>query len=93
MRCQRSMTTWNVKDVALCKKTKRKILMSEIIFDSNTPENIIRIISPDVLVKGGDYNLNNIIGAQYVIDNGGDVKIVPLTPGYSTTSIIKSNNR
>ena len=67
--------------------------MSEIIFDSNTPENIIRIISPDVLVKGGDYDLNNIIGAQYVIDNGGDVKIVPLTPGYSTTSIIKSNNR
>ncbi len=64
-----------------------------IIFDSNTPENIIRIISPDVLVKGGDYNLNNIIGAKYVIENGGGVKIVPLTPGYSTTSIIESNNR
>ena len=64
-----------------------------IIFDSKTPENIIKIISPDVLVKGGDYDLNNIVGAQYVIKNGGDVKIVPLTPGYSTTSILKSNNR
>ena len=64
-----------------------------IIFDSKTPENIIKIISPDVLVKGGDYDLNNIVGAQHVIKNGGDVKIVPLTPGYSTTSIIKLNNR
>ena len=64
-----------------------------IIFDSKTPKNIIKIISPDVLVKGGDYDLNNIVGAQHVIKNGGDVKIVPLTPGYSTTSIIKLNNR
>ena len=46
-----------------------------------------------MLVKGGDYDLNNIVGAQHVIKNGGDVKIVPLTPGYSTTSIIKLNNR
>ena len=64
-----------------------------IIFDSKTPEKIIKMISPDILVKGGDYDLNNIVGSQYVIKNGGYVKIVPLTPGYSTTSIIKSNNR
>ena len=64
-----------------------------IIFDSKTPEKIIKIISPDILVKGGDYDLSNIIGSHFVIKNGGCVKIVPLTPGYSTTSIIKSNNR
>ena len=64
-----------------------------IIFKSKTPENIIKIISPDTLVKGGDYDLSNILGADNVIKSGGNVKIVPLTPGYSTTSIIKSNNR
>jgi len=64
-----------------------------IIFKQLTPRKLISELEPDVLVKGGDYDLNNIVGAQHVIKNGGDVKIVPLTPGYSTTSIIKSNNR
>ena len=64
-----------------------------IIFDSETPKDLVEIIMPDVLVKGGDYNSNNIVGAKEVISNGGRVEIVPLTDGYSTSSIIESQNR
>jgi rfaE bifunctional protein nucleotidyltransferase chain/domain len=64
-----------------------------VIFDSETPKDLVEIIMPDVLVKGGDYNSNNIVGAKEVISNGGRVEIVPLTDGYSTSSIIESQNR
>ena len=64
-----------------------------IIFEDLTPKELIYAISPDVLVKGGDYKKNEIVGAKHVISCGGVVKIVPLTPGFSTTSIIeKSSN-
>ena len=64
-----------------------------IIFEDLTPQKLIHTISPDVLVKGGDYKKNEIVGAKHVISSGGVVKIVPLTPGFSTTSIIeKSSN-
>ena len=61
-----------------------------IIFNSETPKDLIIKIMPDVLVKGGDYNKNDIVGSNEVISSGGKVKIVPLTKGFSTTSIIKS---
>lgn len=64
-----------------------------IIFEDLTPQKLIHAMSPDVLVKGGDYKKSEIVGAKHVISNGGIVKIVPLTPGFSTTSIIeKSSN-
>ena len=64
-----------------------------IIFEDLTPQKLIQEISPDVLVKGGDYKKSEIVGAKNVISSGGVVKIVPLTPGFSTTSIIeKSSN-
>ena len=64
-----------------------------IIFEDLNPQKLIHAISPDVLVKGGDYKKSEIVGAKHVISNGGVVKIVPLTPGFSTTSIIeKSSN-
>ena len=64
-----------------------------IIFEDLTPQNLIHTMSPDVLVKGGDYKKSEIVGAKHVISSGGIVKIVPLTPGFSTTSIIeKSSN-
>jgi len=64
-----------------------------IIFKDLTPQKLIHAISPDVLVKGGDYKKSEIVGAKHVISSGGVVKIVPLTPGFSTTSIIeKSSN-
>ena len=61
-----------------------------IIFNSETPKDLIIKIMPDVLVKGGDYNKDDIVGSNEVISSGGKVKIVPLTKGLSTTSIIKS---
>ena len=64
-----------------------------IIFEDLTPQKLIHVMSPDVLVKGGDYKKSEIVGAKHVISSGGVVKIVPLTPGFSTTSIIeKSSN-
>tara|TARA_A100001234_G_scaffold18701_1_gene14927 strand:+ start:13 stop:477 length:465 start_codon:yes stop_codon:yes gene_type:complete len=64
-----------------------------IIFEDLTPQKLVHAISPDVLVKGGDYIKSEIVGAKHVISSGGIVKIVPLTPGFSTTSIIeKSSN-
>ena len=62
-----------------------------IIFNSETPKDLIIKIMPDVLVKGGDYNKKEIVGSNEVISSGGKVKIVPLTKGFSTTSIIKSS--
>ena len=63
-----------------------------IIFDSETPKGLVEIIMPDVLVKGGDYNSNNIVGAKEVISNGGRVELVPISHGYSTSSSIKSQS-
>jgi len=61
-----------------------------IIFDSETPKDLIIKIMPNVLVKGGDYKKDDIVGSNEVISSGGKVKIVPLTEGYSTTAIINS---
>ena len=63
-----------------------------IIFEDLTPQKLIHAISPDVLVKGGDYKKNEIVGAKHVISTGGVVKIIPLTPGFSTTSIIEQSS-
>ena len=62
-----------------------------IIFEDLTPQKLVHEISPDVLVKGGDYKKSEIVGAKHVILNGGVVKIVPLTLGFSTTSIIEKS--
>lgn len=60
-----------------------------ILFEEDTPFNLITTILPDVLVKGGDYTIEQIVGAPEVIANGGEVKIVPILEGFSTTGIIK----
>jgi rfaE bifunctional protein nucleotidyltransferase chain/domain len=58
------------------------------LFDEDTPEALIKLIKPDVLVKGGDYTIDKIVGAEFVRSNGGTVEIIPFVEGYSTTSII-----
>ncbi len=60
-----------------------------ILFEEDTPHNLINTILPDTLVKGGDYTIDTIVGAKEVIKNGGDVKIIPTVEGFSTTSIIE----
>ncbi len=57
-------------------------------FDEDTPENLIRAILPDVLVKGGDWTPDRIVGRDIVEARGGQVVSLPLLPGYSTTAIV-----
>lgn len=58
------------------------------LFDEDTPRALIEKVKPDVLVKGGDYNVSNIVGADFVMSYGGRVEIIPFVTGYSTSNII-----
>ena len=64
-----------------------------VLFDELTPEMLIRELSPDVLVKGGDYADKTIAGAEFVKGNGGEVVMLPLVEGLSTTAILTSARR
>jgi len=59
------------------------------IFDEDTPLELIEELKPDILVKGGDYSRATIVGADFVEKNGGEVKVVKLVEGKSTTGIIE----
>jgi len=60
-----------------------------VLFDEPTPLELILALGPDVLVKGGDYSRETIVGAAQVEARGGRVVVVPLTPGYSTTALVE----
>ena len=64
-----------------------------VLFDEDTPENIIKIIEPDVLVKGNDYRVENIVGSEFVQSKGGRVITLPLLEGFSSTSLIEKINQ
>ena len=59
-----------------------------ILFNEPTPNKIIHHINPDIITKGGDYKTKEVVGYETVIQNNGKVVIIPLTKGYSTTSIL-----
>ena len=58
-----------------------------VLFDESTPISLIEAIKPDTLVKGGDYSIDQIVGADIVIANGGQVKTLQFVEDYSTTAI------
>lgn len=60
-----------------------------VIFDEETPLELIKKIKPNVLVKGGDYTVETIVGAKEVFATGGKVEVIPLEEGFSTTGIIE----
>ena len=60
-----------------------------VVFDEDTPLELVRRLEPDVIVKGGDYTADGVVGAAEVTARGGRVVIVPLTPGQSSTSTIE----
>ena len=60
-----------------------------VVFAEDTPLELVRHLEPDVIVKGGDYSPDTVVGAKEVRARGGEVVIIPLTPGQSTTSIIE----
>jgi rfaE bifunctional protein nucleotidyltransferase chain/domain len=83
-------------DRPICDETSRARVMASlefvdavILFDEETPLELISFIKPDILVKGNDYTIENIVGADVVMKNGGSVETVPLVNGYSTTNVIK----
>lgn len=66
-----------------------EIVDAVVLFDEQTPALLIEALSPSVLVKGGDYTIDQIIGAEHVLSNGGKVEIIPFVTGYSTTNMIQ----
>jgi D-beta-D-heptose 7-phosphate kinase/D-beta-D-heptose 1-phosphate adenosyltransferase len=83
------------KDRPINHENSRAILLASlaivdavVIFEEDTPLQIIKAILPDVLVKGGDYTVDQIVGAKEVIANKGKVLINPIVAGFSTTGII-----
>ena len=61
-----------------------------VLFDEDTPLELIKFIEPDILLKGGDYSEETIVGADFVRAHGGEVVTIPLTEGYSTSIILNS---
>ena len=64
-----------------------------VLFEEDTPYELITRVRPDVLVKGGDYQADNIVGADFVRSYGGSVEVIPFVEGKSTTNIINSMKR
>jgi D-beta-D-heptose 7-phosphate kinase/D-beta-D-heptose 1-phosphate adenosyltransferase len=60
-----------------------------VVFEEDTPLELIKALMPDILVKGGDYTIDQIVGAKEVIAGGGKVIINPIVVGYSTTGLIE----
>ena len=60
-----------------------------LVFDEDTPLSLIEKIKPDVLVKGGDWNMDQIVGAGFVTSHGGEVKSLGFVDGYSTTGLVE----
>ena len=63
-----------------------------VVFEEDTPKELIETVRPDVLVKGGDYALDQIVGADFVTRNGGTVTTLPFVEGFSSTRIIEQLN-
>ena len=82
--------------VRLCQQKESRVILlaalsvvdAVIIFDEDTPQQLIATLLPDVLVKGGDYTIEQIAGSKEVIENGGRVVINKIVEGFSTTNII-----
>jgi len=64
-----------------------------VLFDEETPMRLITLVNPDVLVKGGDYAIKDIVGHESVQKNGGNVCTIPFVEGYSSTRIIDKINQ
>jgi len=60
-----------------------------VLFEEDTPLELIRALAPDVLVKGADYSRDRIVGADWIEERGGRVVRVPLLPGYSTSALVE----
>ena len=73
--------------------TALKTVSVVIIFDEETPERLIKQLRPDIIIKGGDYNIEDIIGADFVRSYGGEVLTIPYLEGNSSSNIIEKVKR
>ena len=73
--------------------TALKTVSVVIIFDEETPERLIKQLRPDIIIKGGDYNIQDIIGADFVRSYGGEVLTIPYLEGNSSSNIIDKVKR
>ena len=83
----------NNQNIRVENLSKLDYIDAVIIFNEETPEKLINLLLPDILTKGGDYKINQIIGSEIVTNNGGKVKILPHIKGYSTTAIINNQGK
>ena len=60
-----------------------------VLFGEETPLELIQSLKPDILTKGNDYSIENIVGADFVLGLGGKVETIPLVEGFSTTNFVK----
>ena len=60
-----------------------------ILFDEDTPFELLKIVKPSILVKGGDYTHDTVVGADFVESYGGHIEILPLVSGYSTSALLE----
>jgi len=60
-----------------------------VLFDEDTPLELLTLLQPDVLVKGGDYRVEDIVGREAVQARGGVVRVIPFIPGYSTSALLE----
>jgi rfaE bifunctional protein nucleotidyltransferase chain/domain len=58
-------------------------------FDEDTPMEVVEILLPDVVIKGGDYDVNTFVGSEFIRNRGGEAYIIPFVEGYSTTKWLK----
>ena len=81
---------------SICSSAERAFVLAAleavdavVVFDEDTPQELVAELEPDVIVKGGDYTPETVVGAEEVMSRGGRVVIVPLVEGHSTTSIVE----
>jgi len=67
-----------------------QIVDAVTLFEEDTPLELILALEPDVIVKGGDYTIDQIVGGEEVIKRGGEIRIVPFVKGYSTSALIEA---
>ena len=79
----------------IIEEISRAILLSSlgfvdaiVFFSEKTPINLIKLIMPDILAKGGDYKIGTIVGAEVVQKNGGEIHLIPFLDGFSTSNIV-----
>jgi len=60
-----------------------------VLFEQDTPEQLIEALVPDLLFKGADYTVDQVVGGAFVVAHGGEVRLIDLEAGHSTTGIVK----